>query len=89
MQRLIIRSVQARTKREGREKGSAGLMPLMFADLYLIAQSQQLWICSQRGNGLFPTWEHFVPNVGIGSMQGGCFASDTIGERVSHLFLQF
>ena len=26
---------------------------------------------SQRGNTLFPTWEHFIPNVGISRSQHG------------------
>lgn len=30
-----------------------------------IAVSLRLSFYSQRGNTLFPTWEHFIPNVGI------------------------
>jgi len=30
-----------------------------------IAVSLRLSFYSQRGNTLFPTWEHFIPNMGI------------------------
>ena len=36
--------------------------------------STRLSICSQYGNVLFPTWEHFIPNVGICcSLKGNVF----------------
>ena len=33
--------------------------------LHLVQQTIRVRIYSQRGNVLFPGWEHFIPNMGI------------------------